>query len=76
MKTQELKDYCIKVDIANSIGTHKEIESYYEDISFKKLLHIYVQYNGLNCYKAEEPEDYKRDYSIDMISLLDILNND
>jgi len=34
-KTQELKEYCMQVDIANNIGTKKEIELYYENISFK-----------------------------------------
>jgi len=65
----------MQVDIVNNIGTRKEIELYYKDICFKKLLHIYIQYNGLHCYKTEEPEDYKKSYSIDMISLLEILNN-
>tara|TARA_R100000951_G_scaffold5971_1_gene6302 strand:+ start:448 stop:675 length:228 start_codon:yes stop_codon:yes gene_type:complete len=75
MTIQDIKDYCIKVDNINETGTSKEIELYYKDISFKKLLHIYIEYNGLKCYRKEEPQDYKETYSIDMISLLQILNN-
>lgn len=70
-----IKQYCISVDIANNIATKEEIQSYYKDISFKKLLDIYSQYNGLKCYSSEEPEDYIKSYSIDILSLLEILNN-
>ena len=37
-----MKKHCIEVDKSCEIGTEKEIKSYYEDISFKKLLHIYT----------------------------------
>lgn len=71
-----IKEYCISVDIANNIATKEEIKSYYEDISFKRLLNIYSEYNGLKCYSLEEPKDYKESYSIDILSLLEILNNE
>ncbi len=68
-----MKKYCMQVDMSCDIGTEKEIECYYEDISFEKLLHIYIQYNGLKCYQKEEPKDYKDSYSIDLITLYEIL---
>lgn len=71
-----IKKYCISVDIVNNIATKEEIEDYYKDISFKKLLHIYSEYNGLKCYSAEEPEDYLETYNIDILSLLEILDNE
>ena len=71
-----MKKHCIEVDKSCEIGTEKEIKSYYEDISFKKLLHIYIQYNGLGCYQKEEPKDYKDTYSIDLITLSKILNKE
>lgn len=71
-----IKEYCISVDVANNIATKGEIASYYEDISFKKLLNIYSQYNGLKCYSSEEHKDYVESYSIDILSLLEILDNE
>lgn len=71
-----IKEYCILVDIANNIATTEEIKCYYEGISFKRLLNIYSEYNGLNCYSLEEPKYYKESYSIDILSLLKILNNE
>jgi|TARA_Y100000015_G_scaffold40126_1_gene44683 hypothetical protein len=73
MDLNSMKKYCMQVDMACEVGTEKEIECYYEDIAFEKLLHIYIQYNGLKCYQQEEPEDYKNFYSIDLITLLKIL---
>lgn len=71
-----IKEYCISVDVANNIATTEEIKSYYEDISFKRLLNIYSEYNGLKCYSLQEPKDYTESYSIDILSLLEILNNE
>lgn len=71
-----IKEYCISVDTANNIATTEEIKSYYEDISFKRLLNIYSEYNGLKCYSLEEPKDYTESYSIDILSLLEILNKE
>ena len=72
---RQMKNYCAIIDIANEIGSPKKVNDYYDKISFKELLHIYCQYNGLKCYKEEEPEDYAKSYSIDMLTLLEILNN-
>lgn len=74
MNLNTIKNYCMQVDMSCEIGTKKEIESYYEDISFKKLLNIYIEYNGLECYQKEEPKNYKDSYSIDLITLNEILN--
>lgn len=74
MNLNTIKNYCMQVDKSCEIGTEKEIECYYKDISFKKLLNIYIEYNGLKCYQKEEPKDYKDSYSIDLITLNEILN--
>lgn len=73
-KVSEMKNYCAIIDIQNEIGTPKDVNDYYDNISFKELLHIYCQYNGLKDYKEEEIEDYIKSYSIDMLTLLEILN--
>ena len=70
---QSIKDYCIEVDTTNEVATRKEIEAYYRDIAFKTLIRIFVSYNGLKCYREEEPEYYIKHYSIDLITLLEIL---
>ena len=72
---RHMKNYCAMIDIANEVGTPKEVNDYYDNISFKKLLHIYSQYLGLRDYKEENPKQYALAYSIDMLTLLEILNN-
>ena len=91
MKTiEEIKEYCISVDLQNvdagdkSIGVHRggkfirfrdrhDIELFYSNISLKDLLSTYSAYNGLKCYKVEEPKDYKESYSIDILEILEYL---
>ena len=71
-----MKNYCAIIDIANEVGTADEVNDYYDNISFRKLLHIYSQYNGLSDYKDEEPKDYYESYSVDMLTILEILNQE
>ena len=91
MKTiEEIKEYCINVDLQNvdagdkSIGAYRggkfirfrdrhDIELFYSNISLKDLLSIYSAYNGLKCYKVDEPKDYKESYSIDILEILEYL---
>jgi len=71
-----MKNYCAIIDIANKVGTPDEVNDYYDNISFKRLLQIYSQYNGLSDYKEENPNDYANSYSVDMLTLLEILNSE
>tara|TARA_R110000803_G_scaffold145933_4_gene211759 strand:+ start:1153 stop:1428 length:276 start_codon:yes stop_codon:yes gene_type:complete len=67
-----------------SIGTYIEdkflqfrdlhdVELFYSNISLKELLAIYSQYNGLKCYKSDEPKDYRESYNLDILSILELL---
>lgn len=73
MNLETIKDFCVKLDVSNDLGTLPEIEAYYNDIELIDLLRIYISYNGLKDYRDEEPDSYKQHYSIDLISLLEIL---
>lgn len=73
MNLETIKDFCVKLDVSNDLGTLTEIEAYYNDIELIDLLRIYISYNGLKDYRDEEPDSYKQHYSIDLISLLEIL---
>ena len=50
-----------------------DVELYYANISLKELLTTYSEYNGLNCYKADEPKDYRESYNLDILSVLALL---
>ena len=73
---RHMKNYCAIIDIANEVGTPHQVNDFYDNISFRKLLNIYSQYNGLSDYKEEEPEDYQKSYSVDMLTILEILNQE
>lgn len=51
-----------------------DVELFYSNISLKELLTIYSQYNGLECYRADNPKDYRESYSLDILTILDALN--
>jgi hypothetical protein len=51
----------------------KEVRLFYWDISTLKLLTIYSEYNGLECYKYDEPIDYANTYSIDILEIIEAL---
>jgi hypothetical protein len=52
----------------------REIRLFYWDISLLKLLSIYSNYNGLECYRGDEPEDYAKTYTIDILSIINELH--
>ena len=52
----------------------KDIRLYYYNISLKDLLKTYSSYNGLECYKADEPNNYRKYYNLDIIELINELN--
>tara|TARA_R110002124_G_scaffold73777_4_gene197917 strand:+ start:894 stop:1169 length:276 start_codon:yes stop_codon:yes gene_type:complete len=51
----------------------QDVELFYSNISLKELLTIYSQYNGLNCYKDDEPKEYRESYNLDILSVLELL---
>jgi len=51
----------------------KDIRLFYYSINLKDLLQTYSSYNGLECYKADEPKDYKESYSLDILSIIELL---
>ncbi len=52
------------------LTTEKEIRLFYMNANIKDLLQIYAEYNGLKCYKKDEPEDYAISYGLDIIDLI------
>ena len=91
MKIEDIKEYCIQVDLENvlsgddSIGAHaigkptitftceKDIRLFYYKIGLVDLLQVFSQYNGLECYRADEPEDYRKAYNIDILEIIEHL---
>ena len=50
-----------------------DVELFYSNISLKELLTIYSQYNGLECYKVDEPKEYRESYNLDILTILELL---
>ena len=50
-----------------------DVELFYSNISLKELLTIYSQYNGLSCYKSDEPKDYRESYNLDILTIINEL---
>lgn len=50
-----------------------DVELFYSNMSLKELLTIYSQYNGLECYKKDEPKDYGESYNLDILTIIDLL---
>ena len=91
MTIEEIKEYCIQVDLQNvldgdtSIGAYgkgtepiqftceKDIRLFYYRIGLMELLQTFSSYNGLECYRADEPEDYAKSYTVDVLSILEYL---
>ena len=91
MNIEDIKEYCIQVDLENvlagddSIGAHaigkptltftceKDIRLFYYSISIKDLLQTYSSYNGLECYRVDEPEDYRKSYNVDILEIIEHL---
>tara|TARA_B110000858_G_scaffold181585_1_gene220165 strand:- start:340 stop:618 length:279 start_codon:yes stop_codon:yes gene_type:complete len=51
-----------------------DVELFYSNISLKELLTIYSQYNGLDCYKKDNIENYNKSCNIDILELINELN--
>ena len=51
----------------------RDIRLFYLKISLSELLDTFSSYNGLEYYRADEPEDYKQSYSVDVLSVLDYI---
>ena len=91
MSIEDIKEYCIQVDLENvldgdeSIGAYaigkptitftceKDIRLFYYSISIKDLLQTYSSYNGLECYRADEPADYRKSYNVDILEIIEHL---
>ena len=50
-----------------------DVELFYSNISLKELLTIYSQYNGLTCFKADDPENYRKSHNLDILAILELL---
>jgi hypothetical protein len=50
-----------------------DVELFYSNMSLKELLKIYSSYNGLECYRVDEPKDYLKSYSLDILSIIELL---
>jgi len=82
---EKIKKFCIDIDSRDEyIGTYvgdkfiqfrdlNDVELFYNSISLKELLTIYSQYNGLECYRVDNPKDYKESYSLDILTIIDNL---
>jgi len=66
-----IKEYCIDIDIQNDIMPENHIRSFYDTCSLKRLLRTYSNYVGLHCYKKDNPNDYQHSYGLDILTLLE-----
>ena len=57
-----------------TLNSEKDIRLFYFNISLKDLLLTYSSYNGLKCYKSDEPVNYRNDYNLDIIEIINELN--
>ena len=51
----------------------EDVELFYSNISLKELLEIYSSYNGLECYRVDEPKEYRDSYNLDILTILELL---
>ena len=74
MKTiDEIQEYCVQVDLndPSNESTEDDIRSFYDKQSLEYILDIYSAYLGLKDYKRDNPEDYKKTYGLDILSVLE-----
>ena len=74
MKTiDEIQEYCVQVDLndPSNESTEDDIRSFYDEQSLEYVLEIYSTYLGLEDYKRDNPEDYKKTYGLDILSVLE-----
>jgi len=76
LNIEKIKQECIDIDMQNIEDGDKSIDDlnlFYSSITLKELLTIYSEYNGLNCYKNDEPKEYRESYNLDILSILELL---
>lgn len=76
LNIEKIKQECIDIDMQNIEDGDKSIDDlnlFYNSITLKELLTIYSEYNGLKCYKNDEPKEYRESYNLDILSVLELL---
>ncbi len=76
LNIEKIKQECIDIDMQNIEDGDKSIDDlnlFYSSITLKELLTIYSEYNGLKCYKNDEPKEYRESYNLDILSILELL---
>tara|TARA_R110002050_G_scaffold237155_1_gene373076 strand:+ start:412 stop:645 length:234 start_codon:yes stop_codon:yes gene_type:complete len=76
LNIEKIKQECIDIDMQNIEDDDKSIDDlnlFYNSITLKELLTIYSEYNGLKCYKNDEPKEYRESYNLDILSVLELL---
>ena len=76
LNIEKIKQECIDIDMQNIEDDDKSIDDlnlFYNSITLKELLTIYSEYNGLKCYKNDEPKEYREPYNLDILSILELL---
>tara|TARA_R110002020_G_scaffold466383_2_gene688888 strand:- start:131 stop:364 length:234 start_codon:yes stop_codon:yes gene_type:complete len=76
LNIEKIKQECIDIDMQNIEDDDKSIDDlnlFYNSITLKELLTIYSEYNGLKCYKNDEPKEYRESYNLDILSILELL---
>ncbi len=76
LNIEKIKQECIDIDMQNLEDGDKSIDDlnlFYSSITLKELLTIYSEYNGLKCYKNDEPKEYRESYNLDILSILELL---
>lgn len=63
---KEIKDFCIDRDLETDAYPIDATHAYYQDISLKRLLKAFANYNGI--------KNSKNFYAIDINSLIEELN--
>ena len=74
MKTiDEIQEYCVQVDLNDPSNelTEDDIRSFYDKQSLEYVLDIYSAHLCLKDYKRDNPEDYKKTYGLDILSVLE-----
>ncbi len=76
LNIEKIKQECIDIDMQNIEDGDKSIDDlnlFYNSITLKELLTIYSEYNGLKCYKNDEPKEYRESYNLDILSILELI---
>ena len=76
LNIEKIKQECIDIDMQNIEDDDKSIDDlnlFYNSITLKELLTIYSEYNGLKCYKNDEPKEYRESYNLDILSILELI---